>query len=377
MPGKNFYLFVLIQLAMNAACSSSNQNNGEETNENNNNGDLQVVSTSFTTPVPKQGQKRFSPDQLLKYFPEKIGTYERSKEVMTDPAKKSITGNLFSQVIQSYYPPSSSNSITIKVEDYGDDPSKIASGQNEFRGSKYKTARNEMNSFVNERNLREFHEASYRIDEDDTIRNFTTFQISNPRFSISVSSSMVGDNDARALTYLQLKEIIYASQLDQLFALTYEAAGDAPVATAAKKTVDCDNLLPQSLIAEVCGESNIKLTVTDFENESNCNRVYKNANGNNIGGLYFLVTQYTDPEMAIKAVEAKLNDNDMDYEPVAGLGQKAAIVKIDDAYYLSFAQNNRLIEIRSVYNGLDQKATCCLCYGKDLVIELAGKVAIN
>ncbi|MDX1629020.1 MAG: hypothetical protein R3345_10000, partial [Fulvivirga sp.] len=163
------------------------------------------------------------------------------------------------------------------------------------------------------------------------------------------------------------------AQILKLLTLEIPDGDDSESTTAAsgKLKLDCSQLLPLQLVKDHCGVAGVKLNVTDFEKETNCNRKY--GHPDNFGGLVFIVTQYNDMNMATQAVKAKLEDEDLDSKAIKNLGDLASIVTVGEDLFLSVAHKNYLLELRSS-NGVGPQGTCCVCLDDEKLKFLAKNV---
>lgn len=205
----------------------------------------------------------------------------------------------------------------------------------------------------------------------DTGGNFITESKTN---TSSYKDSRVTVQNARFKVYVydkkgkkSPKEIVNAlkkSSLYQIFKLPIpekkivEEPAVAKVERIEKKVLNCDELLPISVVKTICNKT-VTIKSTSFEKEYNCNRSYPDKNST--GALIFLVTQYSRAYTAKSAVKIDKG------KVIPNLGDNAIYIKENSGdEYLKVNYKNFLLELRST-KGFDKEG---VCYSEKELIKL-------
>lgn len=124
----------------------------------------------------------------------------------------------------------------------------------------------------------------------------------------------------------------------------------------------CDEILPPSTVADICGVAATKARPTSFETTGqNCNRYYSIPGESD--GLIFLLTNYRDSSRAVSALKATAGggDNDENLESLPDLGQggeRYLQQAMSPTYTVRFASHGVLVELRNAESPLRESQYC-------------------
>lgn len=354
---KPFIIFVLtIFVIIFAGCNSSSEERAEAQSVQNNstnegttpgNANYQTVDNGF----------RLTENSLNSVIPETLLGLEKSGEIRYDESRRG-----FSTVSQMYYDSNNLSANYLDIYDHGDDQGHINDMQEGMQYTNFdfsQTHQNEQGWYITE---------TFEARGDDITSR--TLTVRNPRFMIELRS--VPGDAPEVPSFEAMMTALEEANLLELLELEIPQ-GDAETTQMADNRNDlmCDELLPVERVRSYCGIDGVEVNVTSFEQQKNCNRQYSHPD--NFGGLVFIVTQYNDSEMAARAVETKLNDDDLDSESISNLGDAASMVMVREELFLSVAHNNYLIELRSS-EGMGPAETASVCLDKEKLSTLANDV---
>lgn len=349
-------LFVIIV----ASCNSESQENAEAQSIQNSSDSSE--STTALNPVLEtiDGGNRLTESSLKSQFPDAIMGASKSGEPMYE--ENDVRGGLYTRVSQTYYDSNNQSSFFLDINDHADAQNYINDVQEglEIRNFDFSTTtQNDQGWYITE--------SFESRGENITSR---TLSVKNPRFTIELRAAPQIGNDVPS--FESLMTALEESDLLELFDLDVPQGEDETVQVADNRNnLVCDDLLPVDRVRSYCGIDGLEVNVTSFEQQKNCNRQYSHPD--NFGGLTFILTQYSNNEMATSAVQTKLNDDDLDAENVADLGDAASMVTVDEELFLSVAHNNYLIELRSS-EGMGPAETASVCLNKEQLGTLANDV---
>lgn len=350
---------ITLLLMIFASCNSGSEERVEAQTIQNQNSEISDGITIAGNPTYEtvENGNRLTESSLKSQVPETIMGISKSGEVSYKEARSG--SGRHATIYQMYYDSQQSSAIYLDVFDYADDPAHIIEMMQRSVGESSNTRQNEEGWIITE----ESQSSGDRV----TIRDLT---VENPRFTIKMRS-MPGDAPT-APSVETMMAALEQSKLLELFELEIPQ-GDAETTQMAdnKNDLVCDELLPLERVRSYCGIEGVEVNVTSFEQQKNCNRQYSHPD--NFGGLTFIVTQYNDSEMAARAVETKLNDDDLDSESISNLGDTASMVTVGEDLFLSVAHNSYLIELRSG-EGMGPAKTASVCLDQDKLRILASEV---
>lgn len=348
-------LFVIIF----SCCNSSSDEQAEAQSIQNNPAYGETIPANATFERVDNGF-RLTESSLKSVIPEKLMGIEKSGEVSHEESRSG--SGRYSTVYQMYYDTDQYSANYLDIFDYGDDQEHI----NEMlEGMEYtnldfsETYQNEQGWYITE---------TFESRGDDITSR--TLTVRNPRFIIELRT--VPGDAPEIPSFEEMMNSLEEAKLLELMELEIPE-GDVESTQIADNRNDlvCDNLLPVDLVRSYCGIDGVEVNVTGFEQQKNCNRQY--VHPDNFGGLTFIVTQYSDNEMAVNAVQTKLNDNNLDSESVTDLGEAASMVTVDGDLFLSVAYRNYMIELRSS-EGMGPAATASVCLDEKQLGTLANDV---
>jgi hypothetical protein len=303
---------------------------------------------------------RLTENSLKSQLPIAIMGSQKSGESFYE--ENDLRGGHYSRVSQTYSNSSNQSFFYLDISDYADAQNYINSVQEGIRIQNFDfstTTQNARGWYITE---------SFESRGDDITAR--TLNVKNPRFTIELRAAPQLGNEVPS--FESLMTALEQANLLELFELEIPQGEDEKVQVADKRNdLACGELLPVERVQSFCGIDGVEVNITSFEQQKNCNRLY--AHPDNFGGLTFIVTQYSDAGMATRAVETKLNDNDLDSESISNLGEAASIVTIDEALFLSVAHQNYLIELRSS-EGMGPAETASVCLDKEKLNILANDV---
>lgn len=350
---KPFSIFVLsLFVTVFAGCNSGSEERVEAQSVQNNSPTPETAAGNAIYETVENGF-RLTESSLKSQVPEILMGIPKNGE----PSFKRSGG--YATVYQMYYDRENSSAFYLDIFDYGDDQRHIREMEERTTAGSPNTRQNENGWFITE----ESRESGGRVVA-------RTLTVENPRFTIKLESSP--GEAPETPSFEVLMTLLEETNLLRLFDLEIPRA-DGEISQMADNRADlsCDNILPVEQVRSFCGIDGVEVNVTSFEQQKNCNRQYSHPD--NFGGLTFIVTQYSNSETAVSAVETKLNDDDLESEEIRSLGDSASLVTVDDDLFLSVAHNNYLVELRSSY-GMGPAETAFVCQDKEKLQTLASDV---
>lgn len=353
---------ITIIVVMFSSCGSSGDDQVEAQSVQNNS------TTDGTTPGNANYQTvengyRLTENSLKSQLPDAIMGASKSGEPLYE--ENNLRDGLSARVSQTYSDSQYQSRFFLDITDFADAQNHINSVQEGLRIQNFDfstTTQNDKGWYITE--------SFESRGEDITSR---TLNVKNPRFTIELRAAPQLGNEVAS--FESLMTALEESALLELFDLEIPQGEDETVQVADNRNdLICDDLLPVERVRSYCGIDGVEVNVTSFEQQKNCNRQYSHPD--NFGGLTFIVTQYSQDGMAVQAVQTKLNDNDLDSENVADLGEAASMVTVDEDLFLSVAHQNYLIELRSS-EGMGPAETAAVCLDKDQLGTLANDVIAN
>lgn len=304
---------------------------------------------------------RLTENSLKSLIPEMLLGIEKSGEVDYEESRSG--SGLYSTVYQMYYDTDQYSANYLDIFDYGDDQEHI---NNMMEGMRYtnfdfsQTYQNDQGWYITE---------TFDSRGDDITSR--TLTVRNPRFMIELRT--VPGDATEIPSFDDMMNALEQANLLELMELEIPQGEASPTQVAEDNRNDlvCDDILSVDRVRSYCGIDGVEVNVTSFEQQKNCNRQY--AHPDNFGGLTFIVTQYSNDEMAMSAVQAKLNDDDLSSERITNLGDSASLVTVDENLFLSVAYNNYLIELRSS-KGMGPAETVSVCLDEGQLGTLANDV---
>lgn len=334
-----------------ASCNSSSEERAEaQTVQNESMGDTKAGNATYDT---IENGFRLTENSLKSQVPEMLIGIPKNGE----PSFKQLPG--YSTVYQMYYDSENASAFYLDIFDYGDNQRHIREMQEGTVTGSSNTRQNESGWFVTE----ESRESGGKVVS-------RTLTIENPRFTIKLESN--AGNAPEPSSFEMLMSSLEEANLLKLFDLEIPGAEEVSTQMADnRKDLACGEILPVEHVRSFCGIDGVEVNVTSFEQTKNCNRQYSHPD--NFGGLTFIVTQYSNSETAVSAVQTKLNDDDLESEEIKNVGNTASLVTVDDNLFLSVAHNNYLVELRSSY-GMGPAETASVCLDKEKLSTLANEV---
>ncbi len=324
-----------ILMVLQMACGTS-QEHASDYAEHTASGSNAVADTvALPEAITVQNGNNLTKGSLQSYLPQQILEAKSDGRGIGVDSDEGSDGPAYSMMAREYS--ADHYRINAAVYDYADDPQGMRRRKSRVTAVEGATVREEGGVTVIE---------SVR-DNNQTLR------LINDRFEIELTAMPAGGH---APSHKELYAAYESSYMPRLFE---EQVHDQEDATNEKIALDCDQLLPLAAVENLCNAGSLELRVTDFEKETNCNRVYRYPGG--LGGLILIVTQYLSNEQAYQAVEIKLHDDDLDSQELNVVGDRGVLVTVGDDLFASFASNNYLIEIRSTTNTLGGEENCCVC----------------
>lgn len=358
---KSFSIFALaVFVIIFASCNSGSEEQAEAQSVQNSS-----TSSGSTTPADPTFEtvndgNRLTENSLKSQFPEAIMGSPKSGE--THYEENDLRGGISARVSQTYSNSSNQSSFYLDISDYADAQNYINSVQEGIRIQNFDfstTTQNDRGWYITE---------SFESRGDDITAR--TLNVKNPRFTIELRAAPQLGNEVPS--FESLMTALEQSNLLELFELEIPQGEDETVEVVDnRKDLACDSLLPVERVQSFCGIDGVEVNVTSFEQQKNCNRQYTHPD--NFGGLTFIVTQYSDNETAVSAVQTKLIDDDLESEEINNLGDSASLVTVDDDLFLSVAYENYLVELRSGY-GMGPAETASVCLDRDQLRTLANDV---
>ena len=354
---KSFSILALsVFVIIFANCNSGSEEQAE----------AQSVRSDTSTPVTEAGNAtyetvengfRLTENSLKSVIPQTLLGIEKSGEVNYEES-----GSGYSTVYQMYYDSDNYSANYLDIYDHGDDQEHINDMLDGMRYTNFdfsQTHQNEQGWYITE-----------TFDSRGDEITSRTLTVRNPRFTIELRS-VPGDAPDVPSFEAMMTALEEANLLDLMELEIPRGEAEQVEVADNRKDLACDTLLPVEQVRSFCGIDGVEVNVTSFEQQKNCNRQYSHPD--NFGGLTFIVTQYSDNETAVSAVQTKLNDGDIDSEEIANLGATSSLVTVDDDLFLSVAHNNYLMELRSSY-GMGPAETAAVCLDKDKLSTLATDV---
>ncbi len=360
-----FTTFTLMVSVVTIGCNSAEKEN-KNTSESYT---TDVVSVEYQSEKvdtsTRQNSKRLSEKAMASYLPASIGTFIKSGSPKFKEADPKL-GLIYTRMKQSYY--GDEGTIGVMITDFADDQKHINEMQ---KGMQYddfhfsKTHQNEKGWYITE-------SFGFRADAGkDTVVASRTLNINNPRIDLELTVSPPLEGAAPPAEYLM--QAFENSRFPILFELPIpqgEAKEIEKISTLI--ALDCDEILPISLVSSVCGVSGIDVFAGDFEKENNCNREY--ADKGNLGTLILIVSQYEEAGMGNSAIKYHLSDNQIASKKIDSLGEAAVLQTVGDDLFLSIAIGKFLVELRAFKNDLDRPEKCCVCSSEAQLKTLAEQV---
>ncbi len=360
-PKTQFQVFVITLLVMIFSnCNSENQENAEA--QNIQNSSFSEQSSTISDPVFEtiENGNRLTENSLKSQLPEAIIGVTKSGQPYYE--ENDLRGGIYARVSQTYSGSDNQSRFYLDISDYADAQNYINSVQEGIRIQNFDfstTTQNDRGWYITE--------SFESRGEEVTAR---TLNVKNPRFTIELRAAPQIGNEVP--TFENLMTTLEQANLLDLLELDIPQGDDETVQVADNRNdLVCDDLLPVDRVRSYCGIDGVEVNVTSFEQQKNCNRQYSHPD--NFGGLTFIVTQYSDDGIAVQAVQTKLNDEDLDSETIADLGEVASMVTVDEALFLSVAYQNYLIELRSS-EGMGPAETASVCLDKKQLGTLANNV---
>lgn len=343
---KTAQIIVIFLLLLFSSCNNAQTKSGSTSEEET----TTPVATNLSTETVLNSN-RLTENALLSYFPK---TFLGLKEDGVHDTK--TIGNTSKNRVDFTITNKTYNNATLDIDitDYSDDERhREAILKNSIPTKNQKTKYLEVKSYK------------------DTGGNFITETKTN---TSSYKDSRVTVQNARFKVYVydkkgkkSPKEILNAlkkSSLYQIFKLPIpekkivEEPAVAKVERIEKKVLNCDELLPISVVKTICNKT-VTIKSTSFEKEYNCNRFYPDKNST--GALIFLVTQYSRAYTAKSAVTIDKG------KVIPNLGDNAIYIKENSGdEYLKVNYKNFLLELRSS-KGFDKEG---VCYSEKELIKL-------
>lgn len=285
---------------------------------------------------------RLTEASLSSYFPKEFLGQKHNGETYKNTSKPNQqTGGVQNRFTQLY---GAVGDITIEVTDYADNQQHVdlmkqygkkeSARESEYASSKtYKYADG---IYVYE-----------SLERYDGKLKRSSLVVSNPRFDIAINSR---NQKIKAFTPEKLFKQLKETNLFKLFELPIPEGESTinVVANTTKKPLNCDELLPISVVKSICNKT-VTIKTTTFEKEDNCNRFY--GDKNSTGALIFMVTQYSKASTAKSAVNIDKG------KEISNLGDSAVYFKIGEDEYLKVSYKNYVIELRSTKN-FDKEGVC-------------------
>lgn len=235
--------------------------------------------------------------------------------------------------------------ITIGITDYSDSQGRI--NLMKKYGKTEDSAEHAHGSFKTYKDASGLYISEYLSEYEEKL-NEGSVVVSNPRFDIIVES---GKKRGKAYRPEVLLKELKKTNLFKLFDLPIPEGESSNSLTeeSNKKILNCDELLPMSVIKTICNKS-VGVKTTSFEKKYNCNRFYPDENST--GSLIFMVTQYERAPTAKSAVKIDKG------KEIPNLGDFAVYIKEKRGdEYLKVNYKNYLLELRSTKN-FDKEGVC-------------------
>lgn len=360
-PKKLFSTCVLcLFVTVFASCNSGSDERAEAQSVQNSSASEE--RTRATNPVYEtiDNGNRLTENSLRSQLPEAILGATKSGEAFYE--ESDLRGGLYARVSQTYSDSQSQSSFFLDISDYADAQNYINSVQDGLRIQNFDfstTTQNDKGWYITE--------SFESRGEDVTSR---TLNVKNPRFTIELRAAPQLGNEVA--TFESLMTALEDANLLELLNLEIPQGEDETAEVVDnRRDLACDSLLPVERVQSFCNIDGAEVNVTSFEQQKNCNRQYSHPD--NFGGLTFIVTQYSDSETAVSAVQTKLNDDDLESEGVGSLGDAASLVTVEGDLFLSVAHENYLVELRSAY-GMGPAETASVCLDREKLQTLAADV---
>ena len=353
----SFIIFTLIFIG----CNSESQENAEaQSIQNSSNNAVSTTAGDRTFETITDGN-RLTENSMKSQLPESILGVPKSGQPLYQ--ENDLRGGLYSRVSQTYSDSRGQSTFYLDISDYADAQNYINSVQEGLRIQNFDfstTTQNDRGWYITE---------SFESRGDDITAR--TLNVKNPRFTIELRSKPQFGTEVPS--FESLMTVMGQSNLLELFDLDIPQGEDETVEAYVDNRNDlaCDDLLPVERVRSFCGINGVEVRASSFEAQKNCNRRY--AHPDSFGGMTFIVTQYNQSESATRAVETKLNDDDLDSESISGVGNAASMVMVGEDMFFSVAHANYLIELRST-DGIGPAGTCCVCLDQEKLVTLANDV---
>lgn len=359
---KNLTIFLLTAFVwMFCSCNSSSEEKAEAQSVQNSSGSEERTRATNSVYETIDDGNRLSENSLRSQLPEAILDATKSGEAHFE--ENELRGGMYARISQTYNDSQSQSRFFLDISDYADAQNYINSVQDGLRIQNFDfstTTQNDRGWYITE--------SFESRGEDVTSR---TLNVKNPRFTIELRAAPQLGNEVATFERL-MTALEDANLLDLMELEIPQGDVETPqVAADNRNDLVCDDLLPVERIQSFCGIDGVEANVTNFEQQENCNRQYSHPD--NFGGLTFIVTQYSNNETAVSAVQTKLNDDDLESEEISSLGDIASLVNVEGDLFLSVAHNNYLVELRSAY-GMGPTETAAVCLDSGQLSTLANDV---
>lgn len=351
---KSLSIFVLcLFVTVFASCNSGSEERVEAQSVQNNSPTPETAAGNATYETVENGF-RLTENSLKSQIPETLLGIEKTGEISYEESRRG-----YSTVYQMYYDSDDYSANYLDIYDHGDDQDHINDMQKGMQYTNFdfsQTRQNERGWYITE---------TFEARGDEVTSR--TLTVRNPRFMIELRS-VPGDAPETPSFEAMMTALEETNLLDLLELEIPQGEAEAAQVADNRNNLSCDNILPVEQVRSFCGIDGVEVNVTSFEQQKNCNRQYSHPD--NFGGLTFIVTQYAENETAVSAIQTKLNDSSLESEEISNLGDSASLVTVDDDLFLSVAQNNYLVELRSSH-GMGPAETASVCLDKEKLQTLA------
>lgn len=331
-------IYIILILLFFYNCKNTAQNETQPTSTNS-------IRTKVIVEKVKNSN-RLTEKSLLSHFPKIFLGQKFNGETHSKTSKPdAYHGGIKYDFIQLY---GEVGDISITITDYSDSQGYIDLMKK--HGKKDDSGEHSHGSFRVYKDASGLYISEY-LNQYQGKLNRSTLVISNPRFDITIDSRKQRINAYKPEVLLKgLKKTnlfkLFDLPIPDKAVLGTQLAG---VSKTAKKVLNCDEILPMSVVKTICNKT-VSIKTTSFEKEYNCNRFYPDKNST--GALIFMVTQYSRAPTAKSAVKI---DNG---KVIPNLGDNAIYIKEKlGSEYLKVSYKNYLLELRSVKN-FDKEGVC-------------------
>lgn len=328
--------YIIIILLLHYGCNKA-QTKSELTKKDSN----KTIVAKITSEKIKNSN-RLTDKSLSSFFPEKLLGEKFNGKTHSKTSKPDTYHGGVNHSFTKVY--GETGDLTIKIVDYSDSQGHI--NWMKKNGMTEDSSEHTHGSFKVYKDASGLYISEYLSQYEGKIKS-GSIVVSNPRFDITIETGKKGSVAHKPEVLLkELKK----TNLFKLFDLPIpEKAATETQKLTAKKVLNCDEILPISVVKTICNKS-VTVKTTSFEKKYNCNRFYPDKNSSS--ALIFMVTQYEKAPTARAAVKI---DNGKE---IPNLGDSAIYIKERGGNeYLKVEYKNYVLELSSTKN-FEKEGVC-------------------